>query len=83
MPADIRSFFGAKSSQGSDSSPAKPPAKKEVCNWFVVRGYVIALLIYGWFIGSLCIEKEAYALYCYFKPTDTLTGWYRQQKGCG
>ncbi|KAL4793282.1 replication factor RFC1 C terminal domain-containing protein [Aspergillus venezuelensis] len=30
MPADIRSFFGGKSSQGSNSSPAKPPAKKEV-----------------------------------------------------
>ncbi|KAL4943524.1 replication factor RFC1 C terminal domain-containing protein [Aspergillus oleicola] len=30
MPADIRSFFGGKSSQGSGSSPAKPPAKKEV-----------------------------------------------------
>ncbi len=31
MPADIRNFFGGKSSQGSSSSPAKPPAKKEVC----------------------------------------------------
>ncbi|KAL4956915.1 replication factor RFC1 C terminal domain-containing protein [Aspergillus filifer] len=30
MPADIRSFFGGKSSQGSNSSPTKPPAKKEV-----------------------------------------------------
>ncbi|RAL17737.1 replication factor C subunit 1 [Aspergillus homomorphus CBS 101889] len=29
MPADIRSFFGAKSSQGSNPSPAKPAAKKE------------------------------------------------------
>ncbi|KAH8424722.1 replication factor C subunit 1 [Aspergillus melleus] len=32
MPADIRNFFGGKSSQGSNSSPAKPakqPAKKE------------------------------------------------------
>ncbi|KAL5340739.1 replication factor RFC1 C terminal domain-containing protein [Aspergillus crustosus] len=29
MPADIRSFFGGKSSQGSASSPAKLPAKKE------------------------------------------------------
>ncbi|KAE8147133.1 hypothetical protein BDV25DRAFT_132332 [Aspergillus avenaceus] len=29
MPADIRSFFGGKSSQGSSASPAKPPAKKE------------------------------------------------------
>ncbi|KAL4801469.1 replication factor RFC1 C terminal domain-containing protein [Aspergillus unguis] len=29
MPADIRSFFGGKPSQGSGSSPAKPPAKKE------------------------------------------------------
>jgi replication factor C subunit 1 len=29
MPADIRSFFGGKSSQGSVSSPTKPPAKKE------------------------------------------------------
>ncbi|ODM16113.1 hypothetical protein SI65_08547 [Aspergillus cristatus] len=28
MPTDIRSFFG-KPSQGSDSSPAKPPAEKE------------------------------------------------------
>ncbi|KKK20488.1 replication factor C subunit 1 [Aspergillus rambellii] len=27
MPADIRSFFGGKSSQGPNSSPAKPPAK--------------------------------------------------------
>lgn len=31
MPADIRNFFGGKPSQGSGSSPAKPPAKKEVC----------------------------------------------------
>lgn len=30
MPADIRSFFGGKSSQGSASSPAKPPEKIEV-----------------------------------------------------
>ncbi|RAK74581.1 replication factor C subunit 1 [Aspergillus fijiensis CBS 313.89] len=29
MPSDIRSFFGAKSSQGSNASPAKPAAKKE------------------------------------------------------
>ncbi|KAL2820368.1 replication factor RFC1 C terminal domain-containing protein [Aspergillus granulosus] len=29
MPADIRSFFGGKSSQGSNPSPAKPAAKKE------------------------------------------------------
>ncbi|KAL4992300.1 replication factor RFC1 C terminal domain-containing protein [Aspergillus falconensis] len=29
MPADIRSFFGGKSSQGSVSSPTKPSAKKE------------------------------------------------------
>ncbi|RHZ64473.1 replication factor C subunit 1 [Aspergillus thermomutatus] len=29
MPADIRSFFGGKSSQASSASPAKPPAKKE------------------------------------------------------
>ncbi|KAF9893731.1 hypothetical protein FE257_009901 [Aspergillus nanangensis] len=31
MPPDIRSFFGAKSSQGSttEQSPAKPPAKKD------------------------------------------------------
>ncbi|KAL4910116.1 hypothetical protein BDW74DRAFT_144468 [Aspergillus multicolor] len=29
MPADIRSFFGGKSSQSSAPSPAKPPAKKE------------------------------------------------------
>ncbi|GAT26619.1 chromosome transmission fidelity factor [Aspergillus luchuensis] len=30
MPADIRSFFGGKSSQGSNPSPAKPAPKKEV-----------------------------------------------------
>ncbi|PYH36120.1 replication factor C subunit 1 [Aspergillus neoniger CBS 115656] len=29
MPADIRSFFGGKSSQGSNPSPAKPAPKKE------------------------------------------------------
>ncbi|KAL4876087.1 replication factor RFC1 C terminal domain-containing protein [Aspergillus karnatakaensis] len=29
MPADIRSFFGGKPSQGFASSPAKPAAKKE------------------------------------------------------
>ncbi|KAL4933482.1 replication factor C subunit 1 [Aspergillus undulatus] len=29
MSADIRNFFGGKSSQGSGSSPAKPPTKKE------------------------------------------------------
>ncbi|KAL3489877.1 replication factor RFC1 C terminal domain-containing protein [Aspergillus germanicus] len=29
MPADIRSFFGGKGSQGSNPSPAKPAAKKE------------------------------------------------------
>ncbi|RDW90412.1 replication factor C subunit 1 [Aspergillus mulundensis] len=29
MPADIRSFFGGKSSQGSATSPTKPSAKKE------------------------------------------------------
>ncbi|OOF99589.1 hypothetical protein ASPCADRAFT_160576 [Aspergillus carbonarius ITEM 5010] len=29
MPTDIRSFFGGKSSQGSNASPAKPAAKKE------------------------------------------------------
>ncbi|PLN84864.1 replication factor RFC1 C terminal domain-domain-containing protein [Aspergillus taichungensis] len=29
MPADIRNFFGGKSSQGSAASPAKPAPKKE------------------------------------------------------
>ncbi|PWY71653.1 chromosome transmission fidelity factor [Aspergillus heteromorphus CBS 117.55] len=29
MPADIRSFFGGKSSQGSSASPAKPTPKKK------------------------------------------------------
>ena len=33
MPADIRNFFGGKSSQGSAASPAKPAPKKEVSSY--------------------------------------------------
>lgn len=45
MPADIRSFFGGKSSQGSNSSPAKAPAKKAVGWRFFARDHCLVFLL--------------------------------------
>lgn len=61
MPTDIRSFFG-KPSQGSDSSPARPPAKKEVRWYTFFSGILDRIANINLDLGLDCNEKKAYEL---------------------
>lgn len=67
MPTDIRSFFG-KSSQGSESSPAKPSAKEEVCLCCFLEDARSQCLHLTEAAGFVRDEEEAYDLVRSFIP---------------